>query len=146
MAHGVDHAPHAVAQANTIAVVRQHVELDDGIVERVIGSQSHLTVRVHAHDRAHQFFGLWVFVFVFWVLKIVEVARIPESQYRAARTDKLTWVLVVVIAGIIGALIWQLAKRSEVLAAAGAIPQAPPGWYPEPGTGATRWWDGNRWT
>jgi hypothetical protein len=92
------------------------------------------------------FFGLWVLVFVFWVMKIVEVARIPESQYRAARTDKVTWVLVVVIAGIIGAVIWQLVKRAEVLAAAGVMPQAPPGWYPEPGTGAMRWWDGNRWT
>ena len=91
------------------------------------------------------FFGLWISVFVFWVIKIVEVARIPEYQYRAAHTDKLTWVLVVVIAGIIGALIWQLAKRSEVLAAAGRLPQAPPGWYPEPGTGTPRWWDGNRW-
>jgi Protein of unknown function (DUF2510) len=92
------------------------------------------------------FFGLWAFAFVFWVLKIVEVARIPDAQYRAAHTDKLTWVLVVVIAGVIGALIWQLVKRGEVLAAAGAIPLAPPGWYPEPGTGTMRWWDGGRWT
>lgn len=91
------------------------------------------------------FFAVWIFTFVFWVLKIVEVARIPDSQYRAAHTDKLTWVLIVVIAGIIGALIWQLVKRSEVLAVAGVIPPPPPGWYPEPGTGTTRWWDGSRW-
>jgi hypothetical protein len=91
------------------------------------------------------FFAVWILTFVFWVLKIVEVARIPDSQYRAAHTDKLTWVLIVVIAGIIGALIWQLVKRSEVLAAAGVIPPPPPGWYPEPGTGTTRWWDGSRW-
>jgi hypothetical protein len=92
------------------------------------------------------FFGLWAFAAVFWVLKIVEVARIPDAQYRATRTDKLTWVLIVVIAGIIGALIWQLVKRAEVLAAAGAASQTPPGWYPEPSTGAMRWWDGGRWT
>jgi hypothetical protein len=91
------------------------------------------------------FFGFWIFTFVFWILKIIEVARIPDHQYRAAHTDKLTWVLVVVIAGVIGALIWQLAKRSDVLAAAGAIPPPPPGWYPEPGTGTPRWWDGGRW-
>ena len=24
-------------------------------------------------------------------------------------------------------------------------PVAAPGWYPEPGTGATRWWDGQAW-
>jgi hypothetical protein len=92
------------------------------------------------------FLGIWIFGFVFWVLKIVEVAGIPESQYRAARTSKLTWVLVVVLVGALGALIWQFGQRREVLAAAGAVPQAPPGWYPEPGTGAPRWWDGNRWT
>lgn len=91
------------------------------------------------------FFGFWIFSFVFWVLKIVEVARIPDSQYRAAGTDKLTWVLIVVIAGIIGALIWQIAKRNEVVAAAGVIPPPPPGWHPEPGTGTTPWWDGSRW-
>ena len=92
------------------------------------------------------FFGLWAFSMVFWVLKIIEVARIPDYQYRAARSEKLTWVLVVVLAGIIGALVWQFAKRDEVVAAAGVTPMAPPGWYPEPGSGAMRWWDGTRWS
>jgi len=92
------------------------------------------------------FFAFWIFTFVFWVLKIVEVAGIPDAQYQAARTTKVTWVLIVVLLGALGALIWQLAKRSEVLAAAGFTRQAPPGWYPEPTTGAPRWWDGNRWT
>lgn len=71
--------------------------------------------------------------FVFWILKIVEVARIPGYQFQAAGTDQLPWVLVVVLAGIVGALIWQLAKRNDVLAAVGWLPRAPPGWYPEPG-------------
>ncbi|HEV7526848.1 MAG TPA: DUF2510 domain-containing protein [Acidimicrobiia bacterium] len=92
------------------------------------------------------FFGFWIFSLVFWILKIVEVVRIPDHQYRAAYADKVTWVLVVAIAGVIGALVWQFAKRAEVLAAAGRIPQAPPGWYPEPTSGAMRWWDGHRWT
>jgi TctA family transporter len=91
------------------------------------------------------FFGLWAFTIVFWILKIVEVVQIPDHQYRAANTEKVTWVLIVAIAGIIGALIWQLAKRNDVLAAAGARPLPPPGWYPEPTTGAMRWWDGGRW-
>lgn len=83
---------------------------------------------------------------VFWILKIVEVARIPGYQFQAAGTDQLPWVLVVVLAGIIGALIWHFAKRKDVLAAAGWLPSAPPGWYPEPGGYALRWWDGARWT
>ena len=92
------------------------------------------------------FFALWVLGFVFWIMKIVEVVQIPDPQYRAAYTEKVVWVLVVVLAGVIGAIIWHFAKRDQVLAAAGVAPPSPPGWYPEPGTGATRWWDGARWT
>ncbi len=83
---------------------------------------------------------------VFWIVKLVEVLRIPDHQYQAAGTEQLTWVLVVVLAGIVGALIWQFAKRSDVLAAAGWPPPPPAGWYPEPGGQALRWWDGTGWT
>jgi Protein of unknown function (DUF2510). len=92
------------------------------------------------------FFGLMILGFVFWVIKLIEVAGIPDHQYRAAHTEKLTWVLVVALAGWIGALVWQLAKRNDVLAMAGVQPPPPAGWYPEPGTPGMRWWDGTRWT
>jgi uncharacterized protein DUF2510 len=92
------------------------------------------------------FFGLWIAAMVYWIVALVEVVKIPEQQFRAVGGDKLVWVLIVVLAGIIGALIWRFAKRAEVLAAAGRIPAPPPGWYPEPGSGGLRWWDGTRWT
>jgi hypothetical protein len=92
------------------------------------------------------FFALWLASLVFWIVKIVEVAGIPDHQYEAAQTSKLVWVLIVVLAGIIGALIWQLAQRDKVLAMAGSVPPPPPGWYPEPGNDGLRWWDGTRWT
>lgn len=91
-------------------------------------------------------FGLMIAGVVFWVVKLVEVIRIPDYQYRAVGTDKTTWVIVVAVAQIIGALIWQFAKRTDVLAAAGRIPSPPPGWFPEPGSQALRWWDGSQWT
>ena len=83
---------------------------------------------------------------VFWIVKIIEVARIPEHQYRAAGTEKLTWLLVVALAQAIGALIWHFARRRDVLAAVGRAPLAPPGWYPEGHGGGWRWWDGSVWT
>ena len=89
------------------------------------------------------FFVLWMAGFVFWIVKIVQVARIPEYQYRAAGSEKITWVLVVVLAQIIGALIWQFGPRKRVLAMKGMPPPAPPGWYQGPS--GWQWWDGQRW-
>ena len=91
------------------------------------------------------FFGFWILTMVFWVITIVEVVRIPDPQYRMAGTEKVTWILVVCLAGIIGALIWRFAKRNEVMMAASRMPATPPGWYPDP-SGQMRWWDGYRWT
>lgn len=82
---------------------------------------------------------------VWWIIAIVEVAKIPEHQYRAAGTEKLTWVLIVALLQLVGTIIWYAAKRRQVLAAAGALPPPPAGWYPDPGSGAMRWWDGYRW-
>jgi hypothetical protein len=93
------------------------------------------------------FFGLAILGLVFWIMKIVEVAGLPDQQFKAAHTEKLTWILIIVLAGWIGALIWQLAKREEVLAMAGAVSNnPPPGWYADPGAPGLRWWDGTRWT
>ncbi|MCC6225326.1 MAG: PLDc N-terminal domain-containing protein [Microthrixaceae bacterium] len=90
------------------------------------------------------FFGLILGSMVLWIVALVEVARIPEHQFRAANTEKMVWVLVVALTQWIGALIWWFAKRQDVLAAAGAALPPPPGWYPGP-DGVPRWWDGMRW-
>ena len=92
------------------------------------------------------FFGAYLAGLVFWIMKIVEVARIPDHQFRLAGSDKTAWILVVVLAQIIGALIWQFAKRNEVLAARYQVPPPPPGWYPDLGGEGLRWWDGLQWT
>jgi hypothetical protein len=91
-------------------------------------------------------FAIWVAAFVYWIVVIVEVAKIPDSQFRAAGSEKIVWLLIVILAGIIGSLVWRFAKRDEMLRYAGAASPPPPGWYPEPGTGIMRWWDGVRWT
>jgi Protein of unknown function (DUF2510)/Phospholipase_D-nuclease N-terminal len=92
------------------------------------------------------FFALWVGSLVLWIWGIVDVCRLPDHQFRAAGTEKVMWVIVVVLVTGIGTLIWYFAKRADVLAAAGRQPFAAPGWYPEPGTGVLRWWDGVQWT
>jgi hypothetical protein len=92
------------------------------------------------------FSALWVGAFVFWIVVIVEVAKIPDMQFRAAGSEKIVWLLIVILAGIIGSLVWWFAKRDDVLRRAGSVPPPPPGWYPEGATGTLRWWDGFRWT
>lgn len=91
------------------------------------------------------FLAAWIGSFVYWIVAIVEVAKIPEHQFRAVGSEKTSWILIVALAGIIGALIWLFAKRRDVLAAAGLAPLPPPGWYPSPATGAMQWWDGRVW-
>lgn len=94
------------------------------------------------------FFVLAIGANVLWILTLVEVARMPDSQYRAARTDKTTWIILVALTGIIGVIIWWAGKRREVREAVPFVPLPAPGWYPDPvrsGVGL-RWWDGFRWT
>ncbi|HLI55939.1 MAG TPA: hypothetical protein VKY26_02785, partial [Actinomycetota bacterium] len=53
------------------------------------------------------FIGFWAVLLggmVWWIITIVEVARIPEPQYRAAGTEKLTWVLIVALLQWIGTI------------------------------------------
>ncbi len=59
------------------------------------------------------FFALWLASLIYWIVAIVEVARIPDHQFRAAGTEKLVWILVVVLAGIVGALVWRFVKRAR---------------------------------
>lgn len=93
-------------------------------------------------------FAVWAGSLAFWIITLVEVARIPDDQYRRAGTEKTPWVLLVVLAQVVGALIWRFSRRTSVLAARSSMPQPPPaGWYPEPVTGQLRHrWRSRRWS
>ena len=83
---------------------------------------------------------------VYWIVAIIEVAHIPEWQFRAADSNKNFWLFVIVFMEILGALLWLFVRRQSVLAAVDAVPTAAPGWYPDPEAGADRWWNGIAWT
>lgn len=92
-----------------------------------------------------------------WIIALVEIVKYPEHVFRMAGKEKTTWILVVVLAGFIGAIVWWFGPRKDVLAVATGNPGdpyghaafrgPPPGWYQDPsGTGGQAWWDGQRWT
>lgn len=54
--------------------------------------------------------GLAIFAFVFWILMIVDVAKRNFKQ----ENDKIMWILIVILTGIIGALIYYfMVKRKD---------------------------------
>ncbi len=93
--------------------------------------------------------GVMVGATVFTIIKIVEVVRIEDYRFKMCGTEKTTWILIVVLANIIGGLIWQFSMRSKVLATPANLmfpmPFSPPGWYREHSSGQLRYWDGYRW-
>ena len=73
-----------------------------------------------------------VVAIVLWVLALVEVLRYPDAVWGYAGTDKTTWILVVVLAGWIGALVYWFSQRKRLkavesdLRARGMLNMAPP--------------------
>jgi len=48
------------------------------------------------------FFGLAILGFIFWIFMIIDVAKRKFKK----DNDKILWILVIVLAGIIGAVIY----------------------------------------
>jgi hypothetical protein len=100
------------------------------------------------------FVALVIAMQVLWIVMLIEVCRLPEQQFVAAGTERITWVIVIALLGFLGALAWCFSKRRAVLDAEGFVPAAvapaaphvPAGWYAEPGGTSLRWWDGVRWS
>ncbi len=64
-------------------------------------------------------FGIIWLIIVFgglaaWITFIVMAARYPDSVYVQAGTSKTPWILVVVLAGWIGGLIWLFVTRPKL--------------------------------
>lgn len=83
------------------------------------------------------FFLLMIAGFAFWVWALVDAIRIPDdSRYKSG--TKLVWVLVIVLAQFVGAIIYVVVGRPAggASAAIAARGDGPAGGYPPAGGGS----------
>lgn len=52
------------------------------------------------------FLGLGVAAFGWWLLLLIDLLQIPESDWEAAGQNKIVWLLVMVLLGFLGAIIY----------------------------------------
>lgn len=80
------------------------------------------------------------------IFAIVDVARRSDREFKAVGSEKTTWLLLVLLAGIPAAIAYLAAVRPR-LEAAPPVPLALPGWYPDPALpNYLRYHDGVQWT
>jgi hypothetical protein len=76
---------------------------------------------------------LGIGAFAVWIWALVDAVKVPDdSMYKAG--NKLVWILVIVLAGVVGAIVYLIVGRPD----AGARPTAPvgPAQPPPPPPGA----------
>jgi hypothetical protein len=77
------------------------------------------------------FFVIGIAGLVFWIWALVDAIKVPDdSMYRTGA--KMMWVLVIVLAGWIGAIIYLLVGRPDRNAAPPPYPPAGGGMPPPP--------------
>ena len=58
------------------------------------------------------FLAIGIAAFAFWIWAIVDVVKVPDdSMFKAG--NRLIWVLVIVLTGLIGAIIYLVVGRPE---------------------------------
>lgn len=53
---------------------------------------------------------------VLWIFAIVELVRYPDATWYYAQKDKTTWLLIVILVGAIGALVYWFSVRKALKA------------------------------
>ena len=81
------------------------------------------------------FLAVGIAAFAFWIWAIVDVVKVPDdSMFKAGNT--LIWVLVIVLTGVVGAIIYVVVGRPAPGDHMAALPSTDPNRPPPPPPGA----------
>jgi uncharacterized membrane protein len=81
------------------------------------------------------FLAIGIAAFAFWIWAIVDVVKVPDDlMFKAG--NKLIWVLVIVLTGLIGAIIYLVVGRPEPGSQAARHTSMDPNQPPPPPPGA----------
>lgn len=69
---------------------------------------------------------IWLVSLALTVFGIVDIVRQPDAAWKASGQNKVLWIVLVILLGLIGFLVYWFAIRPKVVAAAGAAPPPPP--------------------
>lgn len=50
-------------------------------------------------------------LFVWWLLVLIQALRVPDHDWEAAGQSKILWVLVMVLLGVLGTILYVLIAR-----------------------------------
>lgn len=67
------------------------------------------------------FFGIVVAVFIWWLVVLLEALKIPDQVWDGAGQNKILYVLLMVILGVIGSILYVVVARPQLRAAGAAI-------------------------
>lgn len=71
------------------------------------------------------FILIWLVAIAVWVYGLVDAARRPDSEYQAVGSSKVLWIVLIVVLGVIGSLIYLLAIRPKMTRSAPPTPTTP---------------------
>jgi uncharacterized membrane protein len=60
---------------------------------------------------------IYLVMLVVWLWGLIDAARRPDTAYQAAGQNKVLWIVLCVVLGALGSLIYLLAIRPKVAAA-----------------------------
>lgn len=64
-------------------------------------------------------------LFVWWLIVLIGVVRTPAELWAAAGQSQLVALLLVILLGLLGALVFRIAMKPQLEAATAATPDAP---------------------